>query len=397
MAGQWQPVAAGAAAGAGAATAVTLALLQRYLQRELKPPSLHHKGVKEDADDDLRLLQVKLLLRDYWPHPILEFTGYLSTAWSGMWAVLPTHASGKVERLKLRDGGTVSLQWSKPPLNPSNRVVLILPGLNNDSRTSFVQATMHYFSEGGFQAVALNYRGIGGVELTSARVGCADSWRDLNEVIDHIVAARPGAILFAMGFSMGAGLLLRYAGEEGPHLRLRGVVAIAAPVDFPAVGQSLESSFKKLALNFIMVSGVKGMMMRSLWTSEFAKAADFGRALRARTLRQLEEATICRMHGYKDAEDYYTQNSPRPVIGRIAVPTLIVNAEDDPVVSVKTLPLEALNSNPRIYTATTRRGGHIGWGSGGLGSASWTDSMARNFLEVCTTWTSERVTAQSRL
>merc|ERR1712224_130669 len=132
-----------------------------------------------------------------------------------------------------------------------------------------------------------------------------------------------------------------------------------------------------------MVNGVKMFMVASFFKSPYAHLVDKSTVLRAHTLRQLEEASICKVHGYKDGFDYYSQNSPRPKLSGIAVPTLVINAEDDPVVSSATLPLEDMKRNPRIYVTITRRGGHIGWGSGGLGAAAWTDNMAVDFMQAC--------------
>ncbi|CAE8608384.1 unnamed protein product, partial [Polarella glacialis] len=94
----------GALVGAGATSAAGLALLRRYLQQELSVPNLIHSPVEERLLEDQKLLtEVKLLLRDYWPHPVLEFSGYISTAWSGLWAALPANAApGFVEKLILK-------------------------------------------------------------------------------------------------------------------------------------------------------------------------------------------------------------------------------------------------------------------------------------------------------
>merc|ERR1711924_80329 len=100
--------------------------------------------------------------------------------------------------------------------------------------------------------------------------------------------------------------------------------ALATPVDFPAVGASLESNLRQL---------------------------DHYQILMARTLRQLEDASICVMHGYKDAWEYYEANNPRPLLGQISVPTLIINAEDDPIVCCSTLPLDEMQLNRQIYVA----------------------------------------------
>jgi len=376
----------GAVVGASSSAVAMLVLLKLYLQRELKPARLIH-GTSEDhlLEQERLLSEVKLLLRDYWPHPLLEFSGYTSTFWSGFWAGLHNaHTAGPVDVLTLDDGGIVSLQWfAEKEKDDRRRIVLLLPGLNNDAKTTFIQETMRHLHSRGFSPVAMNYRGCGGLELKSPRFGCADSWRDFDAVVSHLESTNPGAFLMAMGFSMGGGLLLRYLGEKGATTKLKGAVTIAAPANFPLVAYYLESNVRKRWLNFLMANGVKAFMMGTFFKSELLSSLDRWPIIKATSLRRLEEASICKWHGYKDAEDYYAQNSPAPFLGRITVPTLIVHAEDDPVVSVKTLPLGVIQSNPRLFVALTRRGGHIGWGSGGLGAAAWTDCMARRFLDAC--------------
>merc|ERR1712032_763107 len=181
---------------------------------------------------------------------------------------------------------------------------------------------------------------------------------------------------------MGGGMLLRYLGEHGDQTPIRAGVALAAPLDFPAMGRYLEGHVAARAMNFAMVNGVKMFLAPCFLRSSLKDKVSVGKALRACTLRQLEEAIICPLHGYADAEEYYRRNSPLPVMSRIAVPTLIVNAEDDPVIGMETLPLEEVRKNPNVRMALTRRGGHIGWGRGGLAGTSWADAITARFVKV---------------
>lgn len=134
-------LALGAALGFSSATTLAVVLMRKYLREELRPPKLIHSP-DERLEEDQRLLEeVKLSLRDYWPHPVLEFSGYMSTFYSGFWAVMPSmHGTGSLETIALSDGGEVSLHWYDPPRAETDKVLLVLPGLNNNSRTSFVQA-----------------------------------------------------------------------------------------------------------------------------------------------------------------------------------------------------------------------------------------------------------------
>eukprot|EP00971_Amphidinium_carterae_P211239 4191469-Amphidinium_carterae.1 len=102
----------GAAAGASGTSAAFVILLKLYLQRELKPARLIHGTSEDHLQEQERLLsEVKLLLRDYWPHPLLEFSGYTSTFWSGFWASVHSKvAEGPVEVLTMQDGGAAPIR-----------------------------------------------------------------------------------------------------------------------------------------------------------------------------------------------------------------------------------------------------------------------------------------------
>jgi predicted alpha/beta-fold hydrolase len=377
----------GALAGASTSTLTLLALVRRYVQRELTLPTLIH-GEDEDSPQARQLLlEVRLLLRDYWPHPVLEFSGYASSAWMGLWVALLAHRQhpGRLEELTLRDGGTVSLCWAEPPGETHHkRVAVLFPGLCNDSRTYFMGATMRHLRAEGFQAVTFNYRGTGGVRLTSARSGSFDSWEDVPEVVAHIEAQCPGHDLFAVGFSMGSAILLRHLGETGTSCRFRAAVAVAAATDLTRVSASLKWPPKKLFLNAMMTSGLKLMAIvngihRSEHFRPFAKSFFL-----ATTLEGVDDVLTAPMNGYKNGKEFSALNSPHLTLHKVAVPTLILNSQDDPITSVKDLSLSELRRNPHFYVVLTRRGGHIGWGTGGHGgSVSWTDRMAAHFLKSC--------------
>ncbi|CAE7291990.1 ABHD1 [Symbiodinium pilosum] len=379
--------------GASSATALAVALMRRYLRDELRAAVLFHSPVDEQHPEDQRLLQeVKLLMRDYWPHPILEFSGYVSTMYSSFWAVMPSMQKlGHMEVLDLSDGGIMSLHWYEPPLIDKGKVVVILPGLNNDSRTSFIQSAMRHFRSNGFQAVALNYRGLAGLELKTSKVACADCFRDMPDVEAHLAKVCPGAEFSAVGFSMGGSILLRHLGAVGAKTVFSSAVTVAAPVDTEAVVTSFSSSARKRLMSFIMATGVKLLMIHELRRSQFAHLLNMKKLLSARSLTEIDEAAICPLHGYVNAADYHRAINPRHHLDNIAIPTLVVHAEDDPVISYTTMPFQVLRRNPRIYVAVTKRGGHIGWGSGGLGAGAWTDAMAAHFMQATSSTRSRNI------
>ncbi|CAK0796530.1 unnamed protein product [Prorocentrum cordatum] len=356
MATPGRAAAVGVASGALTTAAVSALLVRRYLKQELRPPSLFHADPERLSVRDEEILHRlrEVLLRDYWPHPVFEFNGYSSMGVMALGTMLPAPMTGEMETLRLQDGGTVLLHWSERSPGPAAPLVLILPGLGNDSRTApresraapaptgerragstlrpaavvpglprsakglrepvlvassgaLPRGAVGHLGRQGFAAVVLNYRAVGPQELRTPRVGCADSWRDLPEVLAHVRARAPEAPLAAVGYSMsaalarrgreglgpvgdwglsnrahelglgsppllgapswnrrsmGASILLKYLGVAGAGCPLAGAMAVSAPVDIPSTAADIHSS------------GVKIKALPKLLASPFAKFCD---------------------------------------------------------------------------------------------------------------------------
>jgi uncharacterized protein len=95
----------------------------------------------------------------------------------------------------------------------------------------------------------------------------------------------------------------------------------------------------------------------SLFPERYAKGLD-GDLSRVGSVREFDDRITAHFCGFRDAADYYAQSSAMRVIGAIRKPTLIVTAEDDPVVPFAMFANEALRGNPNISLVATRRGGH---------------------------------------
>lgn len=368
----------GALLGGSISALASLFLFRRYLQA-IHPPSLTYQ---ETTENKQALLDCLALLRPYWPHPFLRLSGLLSTAMSGLRSK-PSGKGKEEEVLVLPDGGTVSLVWTHR-VGGGKGVVLILPGLNNSSDTPYIQQASHSLHRKGFSTVVLNYRGVGGRPLNSLRVGCADSWLDFPSVLAHIRKRYTSARMFALGFSMGGGMLVRYLGEHAALCAIEAAVAVSAPLNFTYNARFLENGFLQRLVNFAMTLPIKvSMYKQRTWLEKSAaKGVDKWAILRALSLREIEERSICLLHGYKDAEEYYSKNDGGAVLDRVAVPLLIVTSDDDPVVQADLTPMDKVRDNPNVILAVTRSGGHLGWTNKGLslGPSTWLDSVCTQFL-----------------
>ncbi|CAE7263469.1 ABHD3 [Symbiodinium natans] len=125
----------------------------------------------------------------------------------------------------------------------------------------------------------------------------------------------------------------------------------------------------------------KKYIKASLEGTKFLELLDSETLAKAGSLQEVEQAVVCPLHGYPVVDEYYQAVSPHPFLSQIAVPTLILHTEDDPWVRFEPQVLTELQ-NPRVFAATTRRGGHLGWRSDEAGKGTWADNMAAQFCKA---------------
>merc|ERR1712136_567063 len=132
-------------------------------------------------------------------------------------------------------------------------------------------------------------------------------------------------------------------GDQGAKARFRAAVGIAGPMDLEQCAADISSpQWKKRAISFTICHGVKHHLFSKLVVSPFSHLVDRDRVRRIHLMRGLDEI-VSELHGYRDVDDYYARNSPRPRLANISVPTLLLNSADDPVVSFKCFPSGRLN------------------------------------------------------
>jgi hypothetical protein len=109
---------------------------------------------------------------------------------------------------------------------------------------------------------------------------------------------------------------------------------------------------------------------------------DVDAAVAARTLREFDERVTAPLHGFDDADAYYTRSSSGPRLGQILTPTLLLHARDDPFLPRDALPRDAMEANPWLLPVVTRRGGHVGFVGRGKAAADryWAEGEAARFL-----------------
>lgn len=242
----------------------------------------------------------------------------------------------------------------------------------------------------------MNHRGCGGTRLTSGWSYSGAFTGDVRLAVSHIRHRYPEAPIYAVGYSLGANLLVKYLGEEGKrgYRPLAGAVAVSNPWNFEkntvAGGKAagivgvILGKFYSLALTI----GLR-LALREHMDNEFLRRRrelDLPGGMRAINLEEYDASLIVPMWGYRDVKEYHRDGSSSRYLADVRCPLLCINALDDPICQSALFPLEQARCNPYVIFVSTAAGGHIGFGEGfnPWGRQSWADRLITRYFDALT-------------
>jgi predicted alpha/beta-fold hydrolase len=238
--------------------------------------------------------------------------------------------------------------------------LVALHGLEGSSDAHYMRGVASKAWARGFNVVRLNQRNCGGTEHLSAGLYhsglTADPLFVLRELIERDRLPR---LAFA-GYSLGGNLALKLAGElaaDAPR-ELVAVAAVSPVIELEACVRAIERRENRL-YEWNFCRNLQGRIRRKAkaWPGRY----DTSGLWRVWSIRQFDDLYTAPHHGFKDASDYYYRASAMRVIDRVAIPALIVTAEDDPFVPPEPFRDPRVTGNPNITTVITSHGGHCGF------------------------------------
>ena len=262
---------------------------------------------------------------------------------------------------------------------------LVVHGVGGTSESRYVVRAARALFRAGMHVVRVSLRGVGEGVAHARSLYHAGMSDDPRRVVELLAKDARVASLGVVGFSLGGNVSLKMAGEMGANApaKLAAVAAVSAPLDLVEVSKVIERPRRLPYRAWVM----KGLIRQAI---ELARAQpkhvkyDTKALWRARTIRDYDEAVVVPTYGFRDANDYYARASAGPHLSNVRVPTLLVHADDDPMVPGATVK-PFLGSLPRsVEVAWSDAGGHVGWYAGlhedGL-VETWAMRNVRRFLE----------------
>lgn len=238
--------------------------------------------------------------------------------------------------------------------------LLCLHGLEGSSEAHYMRGLADKGWQRGWNVVLLNQRNCGGTEHLTPGLYHSGLTADPIAVLRALHAETPISRLVIAGYSLGGNLTLKLAGEAaaGAALPLVAVAAVSPTIDLSLCVDAIEAPANVL-YQWNFVRGLKARMRRkaAAWPGRF----DISPLGRIRTIRQFDDAYTAPHHGFGTAANYYQQASALRVTQQIAIPALIVAADDDPFVPTSQYMRDEVRSNPNIVVHLERHGGHCGF------------------------------------
>lgn len=283
------------------------------------------------------------------------------------------------ERITTPDQDFLDLDWS---VKGNNRLVLVLHGLESNANRSYIKGLIRCFNISGWDGVGMNFRGCSGENNLSLRTYHVGETSDLQVVLEHILQLNRYRTVVLVGFSLGGNVVLKYLGEQGAQIfpEIKAAVAVSVPCHVPSANIEFNRRRNWMYLRrFLKTLNYKMHEKAAQWPGHL----DIKKT-NPRSFDEFDEAFTAPVHGFQNAEDYWTRNSSLQFITNIKVPTLLINALDDTFLSPQCFPKKEAKEMPNFYLAMPKWGGHCGFYTPTKDNVLWSEKTALTFVEQMT-------------
>ncbi len=290
-------------------------------------------------------------------------------------AILPRTISLQVDlqRLELADGDFLDLAWTR---TGSKRLAILSHGLEGCFSQTYIRGMAAALLAAGWDCLAWNFRGCGSEPNRLLRFYHSGETGDLRRIIEHAAPGYPRIAL--VGFSLGGNLTLKYLGESKPHPAVVGAAAISAPIDLASSARALDL---RLTNRLYLTRFLKTLIAKiETKAPGFPGSLDITGIRAIRSFAAFDNRYTAPLHQFRDAEDYWDQASSRQYLGGITVPTLLLNARNDPFLAAPSFPFEEASQHPFLHFEAPGSGGHVGFLDFKAGLQPWTERRIPAFL-----------------
>lgn len=305
--------------------------------------------------------------------PFLLFNPHLETIYPALVRRVSLQPYTR-ERITTPDNDFLDLDWLR---QGSQKLVIVSHGLEGNTHRAYIKGMARVFFQNGFDVLTWNYRGCSGEMNRQLRFYHSGATDDLNTVVEHALSQQTHQEIYLVGFSLGGNLTLKYLGENRTRTSLiKKAVAFSVPVDLHTSCIQISKPGNWVYSNRFL----KSLKKKVLEKVQSIKELDVRGLDQVKTLMEFDDHFTGPVHGFKNAIDYYQQSSALRYMSGISVPTLLVNAKNDPFLSPECFPVEQFKQHEFIHIETPKHGGHVGFARFNRDNIYWSEERALRFI-----------------
>ncbi len=307
-----------------------------------------------------------------WPYGYTHFNTITTAQWRN---VSPLQFAR--HRLELQDGDFMDLDLST---QNNSTVAIILHGLEGDAKRPYMLGMGKAMQSIEMDTLHVNLRGCSGEPNRLLKSYHSGSTDDLQAVIDYVISAFHYQRIVLIGFSLGGNIVLKYTGEQATdiHPDIKAAIGISAPVDLTscanAMGQRKNFLYMRRFLNNLRVKiDIKKDMLPS--------DMDYEQLMSAKNFHEFDHWFTARVNGFDSAAHYWETCSSKPVLSQVAIPTLLLNAQDDTFLGADCYPADIAQDHTLFHFMAPQYGGHVGFSGDNRQGMLWSEHTVAQFIQ----------------
>jgi predicted alpha/beta-fold hydrolase len=280
------------------------------------------------------------------------------------------------QQLDLADSDFMDLDWLA---QGSSKLLVLFHGLEGSSQSTYIKGFAQSFYAKGWDVCAVNFRSCSGRMNNLVRSYHSGATEDVNAVMECVRNNHSYKQIVLGGFSLGGNVLLKYLGEQQFAIpsQVKAAFAFSVPCDLRASALEMAKWQNKVYMQRFLVSLNHKMKLKAAQFADFPSIEGLDKI---KTFHQFDDRFNAPVHGFKNADDYYAKCNSLQFLHAIRLPTLFVNALNDPFLTPSCFPETIARQNPDLYLETPRYGGHVGFSNAWPNQTYWSEGRVALFI-----------------
>ena len=272
--------------------------------------------------------------------------------------------------------------WQDESVRAERLTLVLVHGLEGSSDSRYMRGLAARAWAAGYNVVRMNMRNCGSTDHLTPTLYHSGRSADVGAVVDHYTRRSGLQRVALVGYSMGGNLVLKLAGEWGARPPLAAVATVCPAIDLALSADALHEPSNRVYEFHFLRNLMRRYRLKARLYPAIYRISGIGPV---RSIREFDEKIVARSCGFRDADDYYYRAASARVVDRIAVPTLILLAEDDPFIRLSVETRTRLLANPHVTLLETPHGGHCAYLCNAPGDdIHWAEATVVRYLQAVT-------------